>query len=457
VIPTSYRLIPGHALDVLPTLPDGCAQCVVTSPPYYGLRDYALPPLIWNADPECEHEWGLAGKRGGGAHTHSTSSVHNSKKHRDAHEQISQASTGNFCTRCGAWRGQLGLEPTYQLYLSHMVEIFREVRRVLHPTGTLWLNMGDSYSGSWGNYNPTGKGGQRDKHTERWMRKAYDDPTLMPPTARRQTGMKPKDMMGLPWRLAFALQDDGWYLRSDIIWYKPNVMPASVTDRPTTAHEYLFLFSRQARYYYDAEAIKEPCSEKTHARGRGINPKTQKVPSGWDTEPGTHGRYHREGRGRPQYQPRQNTSFSAAIAGPVEMRNKRTVWEIPVAKYSEAHFATYPEALAMPCILAGSRPGDTVLDPFCGSGTTLAAARRLGRNGIGIELSPEYLTRASRWESCRLRQRCGAGCLRRWKGDSSAAQNRQRSFLRRRRHDRGGEASSSAAWHPGVTVCGESL
>ena len=252
-------------------LRDGCVQCVVTSPPYFGLRDFGV-------------------------------------------------------------RGQIGLEPTPDEYVAQIVAVFREVRRVLADDGVLWLNLGDSHA-----TNVLG-------------------------------GAKPKDMLGIPWRVAFALQADGWYLRSDIIWHKPNPMPESVTDRPTKAHEYLFLLAKSERYYYDADAIKEPVTGGSHRRGSGVTPKS-----------------HSPGAGV-----KANTNYHAAMTDLVDERNKRSVWSILSQAYQGAHFATMPEALVEPCILAGSRPGDRVFDPFIGSGTVGAVAERLGRQWVGLDLNPAY-------------------------------------------------------------------
>jgi len=296
-------LYQGDARDVLLTLADESVQTVVTSPPYWGLRDYGVD-------------------------------------------------------------GQIGLEPTPELYVENMVSIFRDVRRVLRSDGTLWLNMGDSYAGSGAGGGGNRKGNEHGQHNAVAKK---GRPSALPTH-------KPKDLVGIPWRVAFALQADGWYLRCDIIWSKPNPMPESVTDRPTKAHEYIFLLTKSAKYYYDAEAIREP------QRNMG---RTQGVPTGWDTGPGSHGSIHRNGRG--------NSKAPVPITKPVTNRNKRSVWEIPTQPYSEAHFATFPEALVRPCILAGTSEAGVVLDPFAGSGTTLAVATSLGRKSIGIELSDEYM------------------------------------------------------------------
>lgn len=293
------NILQGDALTVLRTLPDESVQCCVTSPPYWGLRDYGT-------------------------------------------------------------EGQLGLEATPEEYVANMVEVFREVRRVLRSDGTLWLNLGDSYAGSgkgaWSVVGP-----QKEVYVPDPKGPAAAIPKVPP-------GLKPKDLVGIPWRVAFALQADGWYLRSDIIWAKPNPMPESVTDRPTKSHEYLFLLSRSERYYYDADAIREPA------------------------ETGTPGHL------KAGYGARHSTS--AALAGyqsdAATGRNRRSVWTIATQPYPEAHFATFPEALVEPCIKAGSRTSDVVLDPFAGSGTTLAVAKRLDRDGIGIELNPNYTALAEK-------------------------------------------------------------
>jgi len=261
--------------------------------------------------------------------------------------------------------GQIGLEQTPEEYVNQMVNVFRLVREVLTDDGTLWLNLGDSYAGGGGgNYNKTGvsqAGGQHItnvRNRRSWLEEA---------------GVKPKDLLGIPWRVAFALQADGWYLRSDIIWHKPNPMPESVRDRPTKSHEYLFLLTKSAKYYYDHEAIKE---------------------QGVMTSAGSAQRDTRETHGMGG----GNTAINAAKErmrkelaenGHV-MRNKRDVWNINTKPFKGAHFAVMPEALVEPCILAGSEPDDTVLDPFTGSGTVGVVAKRHGRKFLGVELNPEY-------------------------------------------------------------------
>lgn len=302
----NYRILQGDVLDRLLELPAESVHCCVTSPPYWGLRNYGV-------------------------------------------------------------EGQLGLERTPDEYVSRMVEVFREVRRVLRNDGTLWLNIGDSYAG-------TGKSGGGDQG-KRWAVYGSESDEGKGTWKPAPDGLKQKDLVGIPWRVAFALQADGWWLRSDIIWHKPNPMPESVTDRPTKAHEYLFLMAKSERYYYDGPAIAEPSvyageqlgivrGTKRRALSMGVEPSGNEKP-GADADIAAH-------------------------------RNKRTVWTITTEPFPEAHFATFPTALVEPCILAGSPEGGTVLDPFNGSGTTGVVALRADRNYIGIELNPAYVDMARR-------------------------------------------------------------
>lgn len=291
-------IINGNAINI--SLADGTVQTCVTSPPYFGLRDYGVD-------------------------------------------------------------GQIGLEQTPDAYVAQLVAVFREVRRVLRDDGTLWLNLGDSYgTGASGqNFDPasgaTNSGGQG-------AAGAF---------GHKKTPGVPgfyKQILGIPWRVAFALQADGWYLRQDIIWHKPNPMPESVTDRCTKAHEYIFLLAKSAQYYYDAEAVKEESAPWSSAKGFSEIGQAMRS-NGIDG--------HRNGAGK----------HSAELKSG---RNKRSVWTVVTKPYSGAHFATFPPELITPCILAGAPQGGIVLDPFSGSGTTVATARQLGRVGIGIELNPVY-------------------------------------------------------------------
>jgi DNA modification methylase len=289
----------GDARAVLVAMSDESAQCCVTSPPYWGLRDYG-------AD------------------------------------------------------GQLGLEASPDEYVSALVAVFREVRRVLRDDGTLWLNLGDSYARA------PEKGGTGTPNGRNKPEMGYTGAKPLP------SGLKPKDLVGIPWRVAFALQADGWWLRSDIIWHKPNPMPESVTDRPTKAHEYVFLLAKSETYFYDADAVKEP-AVRGHAGSRFDSGKTAA---------------HQLGRA------------SATPRVDDGTRNRRSVWSIATRPFKGAHFATFPPALVEPCILAGSRPGDVVLDPFNGAGTTGMVAMQRGRRYVGVELNPDYAQLAvERWQS----------------------------------------------------------
>ena len=268
--------------------------------------------------------------------------------------------------------GQIGLEPTPDAYVAELVEVFRYVRDVLTDDGTLWINLGDSYNNSdkWG-----GVGANSGKHS----RDQYGKVPSWEGVRRRWRGMegcKPKDLIGIPWMIAFALREDGWYLRSDIIWHKPNPMPESVTDRPTKAHEYLFLLAKSERYYYDAKAIKEPFSDDRQGN------------------PGKYSRTSQASKG--SNRDRQDTGFlnnGAGWNGNGEHtgKNRRTVWTITPKPFKGAHFATFPPDLVRPCILAGSRPGDVVLDPFMGSGTVAQVSKENGRSYLGCELNQEYV------------------------------------------------------------------
>jgi len=386
--------------DTLKRMPDNSVDCVVTSPPYWGLRNYNVKPSVWGGSPDCIHEWQVE--------------RHNLRPHGDDGSGGNLGGTQNnqmqsrigiilsdLCRRCGAWRGCLGLEPSFELYIEHLIEIFQQIQRILKPKGTLWLNLGDiyAYSGQgWGSKKASYPG-YRDKYI--WQR----------PPAYKVEGLKPKDLVGIPWRMAFALQADGWYLRQDIIWYKPNAMPESVKDRCTKAHEYIFLLTKSRRYYFDQLAIAEPYKEKTlttfgtrslgHGDGSGLiksenwhntaavrKPKEWRVPCGWDTRPGSHGRFH--GNGRADGEAAKNTGDNGRGKGFTGLANKRSVWEVPTQAFHESHFATFPEKLASLCILAGCPDGGIVYDPFMGSGTVGVAALKYDRHFIGSEIKAEY-------------------------------------------------------------------
>ena len=302
-------IINGNSLEVLKSLPDNSIDCCVTSPPYYALRDYG-----------CD--------------------------------------------------GQIGLEETPEKYIERLCDVFSEVRRVLTPEGTLWLNIADSYwGGGWRN-------AQFNEHSgdiQKGSKGTYCGLSL--PACKGKVGeYKPKDLIGIPWMLAFTLRSQGWYLRQDIIWQKPNPMPESVTDRCTKSHEYIFLLSKSQKYYFDYESIMEPCADQERnnfqsgSRANGINKDRN------DNDLGE-----------------RSKTWKPKTIDNQKVRNKRDVWEVNTKPCKEAHFATYPFELIKPCILAGCPENGIVLDPFMGSGTTAIVARSLNRNYLGVELNPEYI------------------------------------------------------------------
>lgn len=296
-------LLLGDARETLATLPDGSVDCIVTSPPYFGLRDYGTP-------------------------------------------------------------GQYGLEPTPAAYVETMRSVFAEARRVLTDDGTLWLNLGDSYAYPPGSAGRQGRGQRKDR--------AFTAEGI-----RGTDALSPKNLLGIPWRTAFALQDDGWILRNEIIWHKPNAMPESVRDRLSNRHEQLFLLTKQSRYWFDLDAIRQPLSESAQrhiARGE------------------TNGAARKSDAARKDAVGNGINAPGRSYADAVNLRgtNPGDVWSIPTRPNPAAHFATFPIDLPLRCIKAGCRAGGTVLDPFSGSGTTGAAARQLGRKYTGIDLNPEY-------------------------------------------------------------------
>lgn len=328
-------ILNGDCLEMLKNLPENSIDCCVTSPPYYALRDYGVD-------------------------------------------------------------GQIGLEETPEKYIERLTEVFMEVHRVLKPNGTLWLNIGDSYwGGGW-------RGSELNEHSgeiQKGSKGTHCGGAL--PSCKGNIGIyKPKDLIGIPFMLAFSLRNAGWYLRQDIIWQKPNPMPESVTDRCTKSHEYIFLFSKSQKYYFDYEAIQEPAVTQGDVRSIKFS----------GTKYGDNDDFHFQTYSGKEWKPktkncqydgqRPNSMHLRREMGLIDevytVRNKRDVWTINVKPCKEAHFATYPEELVAPCILAGCPKDGIVLDPFMGSGTTAIVARCLERNYIGIELNPEYVEMAER-------------------------------------------------------------
>jgi len=443
----------GDCLTVMQGMPDEYIQMVVTSPPYWGLRKYSGDQdRIWGGDSECSHVWGdtMVGGEGYANGAKKRWQHVGGRKEMPANGFQKHTEQGVFCQHCGAWKGSLGLEPIpdcaawatgqplcSSCYVCHIIEIFKKIKRVLRSDGTVWLNLGDSYAG--GNY----RGGGIDTASKTQLANAGTI-DFMASKANIPDGLKPKDMVGAPWRVAFALQADGWWLRSDIIWAKPDPMPESVTDRPTKSHEHLFLLSKNKKYYYDADAIREP----NNPDGRN---QTKKIT----------GKYSHE-----NYANSAGRELWPNLLG----RNKRNVWTISKNKLYGAHFATFPLKLVEPCVLAGSSPkacgvcgspwervverksleryelpqehpmyrptrseskyeaiygktgtamrhhysktigwqptckctppDDTgksiVLDPFIGSGTTAIVSANNGRDYVGIDISQEYVNMAEK-------------------------------------------------------------
>lgn len=302
------KILCGDAAECLKTLPDGCVNMCVTSPPYYGLRDYGVD-------------------------------------------------------------GQIGIEPSPDEYIARLVAVFDEVYRVLADDGTLWVNIGDSYAGSGkGPMSLEVMGNGKNKNLYDMKSRIYEVP-------KKWNGIKPKDMIGIPWMLAFALRERGWYLRSDIIWHKTNCLPESTKDRPTKCYEHIFLLAKSPHYYFDYQAIREPLKEVSVAR------------------------YRRGRKAGNKYAEQQGISRAAENFAHFDMqyRRKRDVWEVSTNSYKmDEHFAMFPERLIEPCVLAGSKAGGVVLDPFFGSGTTGVVAKRFGREYIGIDLNAGYLEKAQK-------------------------------------------------------------
>lgn len=419
-------IIEGNALERMAELPDRSVHVIVTSPPYWGLRDYKIPASIWGGDAKCKHRWGASLRTVWANRVPGP----NGARLNGKHSQQRPKTTGPFCSKCGAWRGVFGLEPSSQLYVEHAVLLFREAYRILRNDGTLWLNLGDSFA-------PTG--GDRRDHVCNWGVRQKSDASS-PRMGRieqsrhlKASGLKGGDLVGIPWRVALALQGDGWYLRRDNIWFKPNPMPESVRGwswerhvikvkagwtkenhpsalggsdksrsgcfgshngtkasdnaaefvdcpgcdkcrdsgglilrkgnwRCTTSHEYVFQFSKTPSYFCDAEAARERTTGNAHDRGRGVNPKAKRA-----------GRNSRMAVDRdPAHssasaiQHKQNVSFSAAVRGITGDRNMRSVWRVPTFSYRGAHFATFPAKLIRPIIQASTsaRCCPSCLAPF---------------------------------------------------------------------------------------------
>lgn len=447
-----YEIKQGDCLEVLKTLESESVQMCCTSPPYFGLRDYGTADWT-GGDSECEHSPLLESQLKPGSNSQTPASQSVAIRSRQNIDR-------KTCRKCGAIRvdSQIGLEENPAAYVAKLVEVFEEVRRVLRPDGTLWLNLGDSYAGSWGNY-----GGQnRGNGTQRAIingsavpNPAYDGLESYRPATAAVPGLKPKDLIGIPWRVAFALQEAGWWLRQDIIWAKPNPMPESVTDRCTKAHEYIFLLTKSGKTLLWKHKDGRWVDRKPKPDLRWVNNQTDEIA---DTEPdnwksATFATVDENGtpkisklwsrknlwRGHDYFYDNEAVKEKAAVStigrGPVDFGgakgrqyqaeikvtdpnyrngseqwgrtydyaeasatgvNKRSVWTVTTRPFKDAHFATFPPKLIEPCILAGSREGDLVLDPFNGAGTTGLVSLQHRRRYIGIELNPDYIAIAEK-------------------------------------------------------------
>lgn len=362
----------GDVRERLKELPDQSVHCVVTSPPYWGLRDYGT--ASWDGgDLECDHS--TARSRGDDIKTGD----------KQGTSVGSRPNTQRTCATCGAVRidDQMGMENTPEQFVANMVEVFRKVWRVLRDDGTLWLNLGDSYAGSGKGRNGDGTIGVLNSKKQQSSAGSYDGDV---PVTKTINGLKPKDLVGIPWRVAFALQADGWYLRQDIIWHKPNPMPESVTDRCTKSHEYIFLLSKSRQYYFDHEAIKEPAKYPFDDRASRADSRAGTSMNSVGGKTGIRFGGNKYGDSDdPKHATKSGNEYIATGT-----RNKRDVWTVTTKPYKGAHFATFPPDLIEPCILAGCPEGGTVLDPFFGAGTTGLVSQRHKRNWIGCELNPEY-------------------------------------------------------------------
>jgi len=395
------QVLCGDNREVMKALPGGSIDLVVTSPPYWGLRDYGEVESIWGGELECEHEFLMEeipqrGNRDIGFNERWGNSPGQKKQEK---KNLIESKRG-FCANCGAWRGQLGLEPHPQMFVDHLVEVSREIRRVIKPRGSYWLNLGDTYYGSHAGKIP---------QTKNPNVKIPEPPS----SSTKGNWLQPKQLLGIPWRVATALQEDGWILRNCVIWYKPNHMPESVKDRLTKSYEFVFFFVKQRKYYFNLDRIRVPhapsgidrakysLSDWKGSSGNSSWVQTKDNPQRKILElnplgknPGDVLTKHEIATGRignfSYDDPLHNKAYNP------KGKNPGDYWEIPTYPFPGAHFAVFPPALIEPIIKAGCPKNGVVLDPFAGSGTALRVARKLGRRFIGIEINPEYAAMCER-------------------------------------------------------------
>jgi len=374
------KIVHGHVLDVLRDMENEQVDCVITSPPYWGLRSYGTKPQIWDGE-DCEHEWEnmLRNSVAGGKDHGGYGSWTNDWKKNDLIREDRTVSQGNFCLKCNAWRGELGLEPDFNLYIKHLIQVFNKVKRVLKKTGTCWVNLGDSYVGGKG-----ASSGVFDKERDtnrRTLQKSYQHTGgsgITRPSDNRNLGIQPKSLCQIPQRFSIAMTDNDWILRNTIIWHKTNCMPQSANDRFTVDFEYIYFFVKSQKYYFEQQFEEMDFKEMNYRsdirRNKNYNHSFES--------------------------PTQKWADDSEIKVNLQGRNKRSVWKFATQPSSEEHFASYPNELVRIPIEAGCPKDGTVLDPFSGTGTTLYVAKELRRNYIGIDLKSDYNKLADK----RLRQ-----------------------------------------------------
>jgi len=350
----------GNCIDVMKTYPDKYFSMVMTSPPYWGLRSYQGSETVWDGDGNCEHIWNKIkhASKGGKTKSDNMPKVGANRTEQDDEISIRFGYTSNFCQKCNAWKGQLGLEPTFDLYLKHLCDIFDEVKRVLRDDGTIWVNLGDIYAGSCGS-----GWKQTIENTNRAIGGGNENLSL-----RKQCGridnLPSKSLIMIPFRFAIEMVNRGWILRNNIIWHKNNCMPSSVKDRFTVDYEYLFFFSKKKKYYFEQQFESFKSSDKEIERQYSNGTK--------ETAYAT------------------NKNYSGGVGFGCKGRNKRTVWTINPRPFKDAHFAVFPKELCETPIKAGCQKDGIILDPFVGSGSTLVVAERLNRSAVGIDINDNY-------------------------------------------------------------------
>jgi len=386
----SIKLICGDSLEMLKTLPSESVNCVMTSPPYWALRDYGIEPQVWGGTPDCQHEFNLKEIRTGQTHWNKGGKLIPYKERKIRNGTKREI---GFCLKCGAWKGSLGLEPTFNLFISHLCDIFDEVKRVLKRTGSCWVNIGDAYAGL--------KVGKTDKKVADYVKDTQIN------LRKDCQEIENKNLCLIPFRFALEMQNRGWILRNVIIWHKPNCMPSSVKDRFTVDFEYLFFFVKNKKYWFETQyELAQECSiarlnRAVSNKNKWVNGANGQTPHNLSQPKPNRNYKGGDGVGRKNncaistYQFEEG-DYLVSPWDPKKGRNKRCVWTITTKPYKEAHFATYPEALCETPIKAGCPKDGTVLDLFCGSGTTGTVAKRLGRNFIGIELNPTYIKLAEK-------------------------------------------------------------